>query len=365
MFTDGSRMEEGATGYAVAWKEDQTWNGVKTHMGYNQEAFDAECAALTRALDLARRRNPTLARVTIFTDAQAAIKRMISDEPGPGQKYALEAREHIAALRSVVPDIIIEVRWCPAHKGMEGNEKADEWAKLVAEEPDAREVEGLEWFTYSDRPEERSMPLPRSLANIKREISEKKWAEARQWAGNRTSKTKYRMPTSQRPDGTVAGSAKWLAERFYQLKTGHCRTGEYLHWTKSRPTAQCWWCPHPRQTREHLLKGCPKWRKQQRTLWKEVRKETGKGRRWWKAHKLFADRRCSQAVLNFLSSTEVGKTVPAAEEDARSEASEWELRERAEREEERRAEAVVLGMEEEEHLLFLPIPSFMALAGEE
>jgi len=89
-----------------------------------------------------------------------------------------------------------------------------------------------------------------------------------------------------------------------------------------------------------------------------VWKETGKRRRWWKAHELFADRRCSQAVLNFLASTEVGKTVPAADEDARSEASEWELRERAEREEERRAEAETLGrgMEREEHPLFLPTP---------
>ena len=364
MFTDGSRMEEGATGYAVASKEGQTWTGVKTYMGYNQEAFDAECATLTRALDLARRRDPTPARVTVFTDAQTAIKSMISDEPGPGQNYALEAREHIAALRSAAPDIIIEVRWCPTHKGVEGNDKADEWAKLAVEELDARGVEGLELFTYLDRPEERSMPLPRSLANIKQEISKKKWAEAWKWAGGRTSKKKNRMPTSQRPNSMVAGSAKWLAERFYQLKTGYCCTGDYLHWTKSQPTAQCWWCPHPRQTREHLLTGCPKWRKQQRALWKEVRKETGKGRRWWNDHEPFADRRCSQAVLNFLASTEVGKTVPAAGEDARSEASEWELRERAEREEERRAEALGRGMEREEHPLFLPTP-IMALAGEE
>ena len=161
----------------------------------------------------------------------------------------------------------------------------------------------------------------------------------------------------------VAGSAKWLAERFYQLKTGYCCTGDYLHWTKSQPTAQCWWCPHPRQTREHLLTGCPKWRKQQRTLWKEVRKETGKGRRWWNDHEPFADRRCSQAVLNFLTSTEVGKTVPAVEEDARSEASEWELQERAEREEERRAEAEALGIEEEEHPLFLPTPPLHGIGG--
>jgi hypothetical protein len=38
------------------------------------------------------------------------------------------------------------------------NEKADEWAKLAAEKPDAHGVE----------------PLPRSLAHLKREISEKK-----------------------------------------------------------------------------------------------------------------------------------------------------------------------------------------------
>jgi ribonuclease HI len=51
----------------------------------------------------------------------------------------------------------IEIRWCPAHKWVPGNEKADEWAKLAAEKPDARGVERL----------------PSSLAHLKREISEK------------------------------------------------------------------------------------------------------------------------------------------------------------------------------------------------
>jgi len=68
----------------------------------------------------------------------------------------------IAALRRASPGIIIEMRWCPAHKGIAGNGKADEWAKIAAEEH------------YSVRAEVRAMPLPRSLANLKREISEKK-----------------------------------------------------------------------------------------------------------------------------------------------------------------------------------------------
>jgi hypothetical protein len=73
-----------------------------------------------------------------------------------------------------------------------------------------------------------------------------------------------------------------------------------------------------------------------------------------------ADERCSRAVLDFLSTTDVGRRVPAPdEEDAQSEASEWELRERREREEERRAEAEGMGAEVEEPL-FLPTPAFMA-----
>jgi len=49
----------------------------------------------------------------------------------------------------------------------------------------------------------------------------------------------------------------------------------------------------------------------------------------------------SQAVLDFLSAMDVARWAsnPATDEDARSEASEWELRERRKREEERRVEA--------------------------
>ena len=84
-------------------------------------------------------------------------------------------------------------------------------------------------------------------------------------------------------------------------------------------------------------------------------------------------------MLDFLSSTDVGRLVPPLEEsDAASEVSEWELRERREREEElerrereeeRDAEVEELGAEgrggDEELPLFLPTPSFMASADEE
>ena len=89
-------------------------------------------------------------------------------------------------------------------------------------------------------------------------------------------------------------------------------------------------------------------------------------KRWWKAHELFADRRCGQSVLDFLSSTDVSKIVPTAdvEDNAGGGASEGELREKGEREEEREPEVVALGtgndgQAREEHRLFLLTPPFM------
>ena len=90
LWTDGSRDANGGTGYAVVWRKGRTWVGRKVHMGYYQEAYDAECAATARALAVAagRAKRHKLGKVRIFTDAQAAIARMTHDELGPGQTYA-------------------------------------------------------------------------------------------------------------------------------------------------------------------------------------------------------------------------------------------------------------------------------------
>ena len=72
--------------------------------------------------------------------------------------------------------------------------------------------------------------------------------------------------------------------------------------------------------REHVFKNCGRWTEQQKVLWNEVWKETGRGKRRFAVRDLLADDRCSRAVLDFLSTTEVGRLVPdVVEEDARSE----------------------------------------------
>ena len=169
----------------------------------------------------------------------------------------------------------------------------------------------------------------------------------------------------------MAGSTMRLASRYYHLNTGHARTGQHLHWAKGRPTAQCWWCHCPTQTRDHLFMMCLEWKMHQKVLWAEVQKETGRWKSRWKIRDLLADKRCGQVVLDFLTSTDVGRLVPPLDGDgARGQASEWELQERREEEEEQEAEAEELGAAGgsgagEERPLIPPTPSFLASADEE
>lgn len=97
IFTDGQRLDDGVSGM-------EKWailGGHQIHMGYNQGAHDGACAALARALETAVRRLTTSEWVTIFTDAQAAIRRATSEQPG----WPLQVKEHIAR-----PDVTIEIR---------------------------------------------------------------------------------------------------------------------------------------------------------------------------------------------------------------------------------------------------------------
>ena len=66
----------------------------------------------------------------IFTDSQAAMRRISDDRPGPGQAMAI--RGIIGAMKTHQQRANISVHWVPGHTGVAGNEVADQWAAEAA-----------------------------------------------------------------------------------------------------------------------------------------------------------------------------------------------------------------------------------------
>jgi len=90
LWTDGSRKKDEWVGCAVVWEEEGR-NKRRVHLGREKEAFDAEMYAIPEAVEIANEicGKKEVRRVTIFTDSQPTLKRIQSDEPGPGQVLAL------------------------------------------------------------------------------------------------------------------------------------------------------------------------------------------------------------------------------------------------------------------------------------
>ena len=100
------------------------WRGVGFSMSSGREAYDAELTAIAYGLLLLSRRGERGQDFTLSTDSQAAMRRMASDAPGPGQEMAIGVIG--LAQRLVDQGNTITLRWAPAHRGVERNEQADQ-----------------------------------------------------------------------------------------------------------------------------------------------------------------------------------------------------------------------------------------------
>ena len=129
LWTDGSRKEDEWVGCAVVWEEEGRWKKRRVHLGRQKEVLDAEMNAMLEAIQIADEMAETeeVTRVTVFTDSQATLRLIQSDEPGPGQVVALRTMNWADALaRKNIP---VQYLLVPAHKEIQGNEEADQQAK--------------------------------------------------------------------------------------------------------------------------------------------------------------------------------------------------------------------------------------------
>ena len=119
---------------------------------------------------------------TIFVDSTSAIDRVRADSIGPGQAFAISAIESCGQIMTRGNEVTI--CWVPAHHGVPGNERADEFAKAAAEgtRPDSAVPDELRWGT--------------SLSHMTRAAIEARTQRTSQWIAERLGdpRRKHRPP---------------------------------------------------------------------------------------------------------------------------------------------------------------------------
>ena len=291
VWTDGSRLEDGRVGAAIAFRRGGSWRKRGAYLGRNKEVFDAELFAISQALDEFNSRGESSRRYTIFSDSQAAISRAQHDQTGPGQTLAVRVigtAETLAARGNTVT-----LRWTPSHAGVTGNEQADRAAKRAAE---GREEEADQEYLREA-----------SLSHLVRTTTEARASATAEWIRNHCGRRRrYHPPRGGKMRKELGKCPKELASRFYQLMSGHAAIAEHLVRVGQADSNACFWCGSgERQTRHHLFIRCRRWMPEIRRLWQRVRVETGGGGAP-SVRKLFGGKN-TKAILEFLEKTKVGK----------------------------------------------------------
>ena len=260
-WADGSRTDDGRVGATAVCLTREGWTVFRGYLGTGwMEVSNSELWAIGVALRQSVARAEALpahgvTTVAVFSDSQAAIRRTVHQDPGPGQYLARTINKHARALHA--PGIEAAIHWVLGHSGVPWNNEADRQATK------AREDRG---YTVCER-------IYTSAATRATRISEGRTAAKAKWEAHKCSKHYgYRLKGkagSWRPIPMTR--VKSLATRFYRLKSGHAPVGTYVKRFGHREDDKCGWCgSRTLQMREHLFRYCSQWNDQQTELWKAV-----------------------------------------------------------------------------------------------
>lgn len=133
-------------------------------MGENKDSFDAELWAISDALEISIKetRNGNPLKITIFTDSQAALAKIIDSKAKiGGDTIRALIQENAHEIKSSGHTLIL--RWVLSQSKIPGNKKADASAKDIAHKRG------------------RQTDYPSSLTFIKTELRKTKLAELVLW----------------------------------------------------------------------------------------------------------------------------------------------------------------------------------------
>jgi ribonuclease HI len=252
VYTDGSLLKRSGFQQAGAATVGYRGNAEIFHLqmglGGRAEIFDAEVAGLMMAANRATayiHDHPSISSVHFFTDCSSALSAIHKPKAEAGQHYAATFCQTISRLLTEHPELKVNLAWCPSHSGIRGNERADTLAKSATALA-------------------RNSPIGTTRTNALRRTkvhAVKMWK--REWRKSALTgrfAIANRLPPSLKPTHhfTNLKGNRELFGRTLQCRTGHAYTGEFRQQFSLEGQYECS-CGENTETREHILRDCPRY----------------------------------------------------------------------------------------------------------
>ena len=288
IYTDGSGIE-GKVGAAAY--NSTTDRVTQQHLGSEAQynVFTAEVAALVSAAEILQE-NKEHTNCHIYTDSQAAAKAIDNPRRQSGQSIIKEFLDRIDDTINNQPKLQITIIWIPGHEDIDGNERADAEAKMAAMK------------TTSNQPFKHK-PLKSARARTIKEAAKNQWQK--EW--NEGTSTAMALRRITRQKGVKAGlklydeiTSRNTVAKIVQLRTGHCGLNRYLHRFGLKKSPYCE-CGYGKETVEHFLLECRKYRDQRKELKKELRREEGWGQ--LRIERLLGDPKAIKHTMKYIKET--------------------------------------------------------------
>lgn len=253
VYTDGSGIGDHVGAAAVS---SLTRSSKTTYMGDSETStvYAAELQGIKLALQMAveeAERGHQWHKLVIFTDNQAAI-RTFQDPRGKSGAYIVTEAVALIDRLQVELHVPVEIRWVPAHTGIQGNEAADKAAKRAA-----RQQEGEDSGGDTNVPHSRIYHLQTTLKTWVARYTRAAWSYNWVLEPRGRATFKYTPEPTHKILYLHRGLNKWQSALLIQMRTEKIGLRDHL-WRRKVPgigRPQCE-CGEGRQTVKHVVLSC-------------------------------------------------------------------------------------------------------------
>jgi ribonuclease HI len=283
-YTDGSLLEGNVGAGLYLLTKRQSPIKICYSLGTTAEVFDAELFACFKACERMEELLPYESRKVkdcwVFLDNSAAISRLSNLHPGAGQTYAIAIHKIAKRLSDI--GVRLHIHWVPGHEGVPGNEIADGLAKQGS--------------TLPTLPKDCTV----TYAFLRRQVKAAALDEWHETWSQRKTALAYKGSPSKKVDPALASASKHDSARVIQIRSGHGYFNSYLSNipTSSVLSSGCP-CGNPRQTAEHLVLYCTRFKQARLLHLREWIVESPGRERWMDIY----CRKGTQALLSFVKAT--------------------------------------------------------------